>query len=678
MNAQSTIRLAVCLLGICCALSAEGQSQSIKRSLPIEVITKQTESSILLRWAFDTPSNWYLNKNISFDLYRADLADGHNKTYLPIAQDITVASKVSLDAQFAQDQSNIGIGAILQAYYGAWQSQGEGNDQFGILDKKDELESKYMILLYACDIDWETAELAGLGYEDSTADMTKDYIYRFVPSDTSFLVQHFIAQKNESPVLKISETSENENQIVLGWSRHLYENAYTGFYIEKSKDGIAYERLNHVPYVHLQSEDYDELPSIVWQENVINYQPAYYRIVGIDAFGQESQPSDPVRLQGRDRTPPPIPQSSVTLSADQSHASISWAPNIENDISEFVIRKADNADGRYREIARVPKTVIKIEDTDVDLVHQSYYQVCAVDTAQNYGCSPPLYLVLDDKIAPAAPMNLTGQIDTNGVVTLIWDKGPETDLWGYYVQVSNATGRVFTSVTPRVLQANLWKDTIPLDVLTEHIYYRVNAVDLRSNTSDFSEIIQLKKPDIVPPNASLFSRFEVLDSSVQIAIVRSSSRDVNRVTLLRSTDGKSFSNIADISKGQTEYYDYDVQSATQYMYRLHTFDDAGNSTTSPSDLIITTRDMQSDHTVQLRSERRDGAAVLTWDALPSPPQYIKLYQARGNDLNTIQTLKSTVKSVTLEITKNDAYRIRVFYPNGTKSAYSNVVNVSSD
>jgi len=101
-----------------------------------------------------------------------------------------------------------------------------------------------------------------------------------------------------------------------------------------------------------------------------------------------------------------------------------------------------------------------------------------VDTAQNYSCTDPAYTIIDDKVAPVAPQSLAGSIDTNGVVTLTWDLGQEADLLGYYVQVSNGRERVFTPVTDQPLHADYWHDTIPLDVLTEEIYYRIVAVDL--------------------------------------------------------------------------------------------------------------------------------------------------------------------------------------------------------
>jgi len=675
MNTQHIRILVFSFICLITSITSSGQSENIKYPLPIEVITKQTESKTLLRWAFKSPSKWYPNRNISFDIYRANLADGKDKKYIPIAQNITVATKESLEEKFADDDSNIGVGAILQATYGEWESQGEGKSGFGILDKKDELDNKYLTLLYACDIDWQTAELAGLGYKDETTDFDKDYIYRFVPSDTSFLMKHIIAEKNQSPELKISDWFEKENQIVFGWSRYKYENAYTGFFIEKSKNGSTYKRVNDVPYVHLESDDFNEMKLILWQDSVVNYQPIYYRIVGIDAFGEESPPSESIRLQGRDRTAPAVPKGEVSLHPDQTHVDISWSPNIDDDINSYVIRKTYKANGLYKEVDRVAKSVMKIKDKEVELVRQTYYQICAVDTAKNYACSDPLYLVLDDKIAPAAPQNLAGKIDSNGVVRLIWDLGDEPDLMGYYVQVSNGTGRVFTSLTPKEIKMNIWSDTIPLDVLTEDIYYRVNAVDLRSNTSDFSEIIRLEKPDIVPPNASVFNGYKVQDSSILVTFVQSSSKDVEKIILQRKTGRKDFAEIAQITDNQEQYTDDRVISNTQYTYRLVTQDDAGNTTLSPSNLIVTTKNITSKSSVDLVLVEESESSILKWKHQGPTPKYVKLYKGNFQNLRPLKTLKADRTDYAFTPKKGEEYRVRIFFADGTKSSFSNVVKI---
>ena len=145
---------------------------------------------------------------------------------------------------------------------------------------------------------------------------------------------------------------------------------------------------------------------------------------------------------------------------------------------------------------------------------------------------------------------------------------------------------------------NVWQDSIPLNVLTEDIYYRVNAVDLRSNTSDFSNIIKLEKPDIVPPNASIFTNYKVLKNSVKINFVTSTSKDVESIILQRKLGDNDFEDITLLST-EKQYEDVNVASNTKYTYRIVTIDDAGNTTYSPTNLSITTKNININSDVKL-------------------------------------------------------------------------------
>ena len=222
------------------------------------------------------------------------------------------------------------------------------------------------------------------------------------------------------------------------------------------------------------TEDVNELPNILWQENVENYEPAYYRIRGLDAFGELSKPSNAVKLMGRDRTPVALPYINKTrLNDEQNQVDISWEYLEEKpaDLDHYVLRKSYGSSGKsYKDVAKINAGDTSYADKEVTVAQAVYYKLCAVDTARNYSCTDPVYTIIDDKIAPASPQNLRGEVDTSGVVTLKWDLGNEPDLLGYYVQVSNGQNRVFVPLTEKPLAANYWHDTIPLDVLLSLIH----------------------------------------------------------------------------------------------------------------------------------------------------------------------------------------------------------------
>jgi len=671
------LSLTTILIAIAISLSAQKDSTTYVPA-PIEIIGKHKGSEILLRWAYSSPNEWLQYRAVRFDLYRR--AIGLEDDFQLVKEDVGVVSEAELEQRFTQAEESVGMAAVYDAYYGDWQTSEKGAG-YGAFDKKDELESKYLILHYACDLDFSAAEAAGLGYRDTNVATDQDYMYRLQPKGGEFSGKHRSVTKEEDRVpIVLSEWAENEGQVTIAWSRLRYEDDYTGYYIEKSTDGTSYQRVNDLPYVHVETEDVNDLPNIIWQEAVANYQPAYYRVRGIDAFAELSKPSNSVRLMGRDRTPAALPFINKTkLNDDQTEVDIEWEylEEVPADLDHYVLRKSYGASAKsYKDVAKIDGDRTSYADKEVSVSQAVYYKLCAVDTAQNYSCTDPVYTIIDDKIAPAAPQSLAGSVDTNGVVTLTWDLGKEPDLLGYYVQVSNGRERVFVPVTDKPLQADHWHDTIPLDVLTEEIYYRVVAVDLRYNTSEFSEVVQLLKPDIVPPTPSVFDGYKVTDDGVQLSYLLSRSRDVVAYTLIR--EGADGQQEVQLSAGTNFYFDDSVAANEKYRYTIVTIDDAGHETPSPQELLVHTKDAKQQHDVELTYQKVGDKAQLTWTGLESAEvDYVKIY--RGSTAAELRTYKSVKNADSYETNisalEGQTLRVRIHYKDGAKSAFSNVVQV---
>jgi len=648
----------------------EEKVDSMPSFLPIEIIGKHQGSSIKLRWAINDPMKWYMLKDMTYDLYRAKPEDGKNKEYKLIKSEIGVASLVELESKSGDD---LGAATVYSVFYDQWETQ-KNPSQYSPTDIRDELETKFLVLLYSCDLDFETAKLAGMGYEDKTIEKDVTYIYRLAPSDKSYLPEHKIVEKNiEDTPLELTQWAENENHIVIGWDREKYEGLFSGFYIEKSDDGVNYIRQNDIPYIHALTDDVDDHRHILWSDSVSNYDPHYYRILGVDAFGDLSEPSNSLRLQGKDRTPPLAPTGSVELAKDQSHNLLRWdVPTDE--IDSYIILKSNRFKDSFTQIGTTKGNETQFVDTDVNVIQNTFYKICAVDSVSNYSCTEPLYLVLKDDIPPAAPTNFEGSIDSNGVVLISWDLGSEPDLHGYHVQVSNGTGRVFTAITEKPIKANFWRDTIPLEVLTEDIYYRIVAEDYRNNMSDFSEVIRLLKPDIVPPNASIFKDYSVGDSTISIHIICSTSRDLEKILLQRKSGQQPYETVFEPDVDNSTFIDSRVNSNSSYTYQLITYDDAGNSTISPNSLFIKTKKRTLD-SPSLITKKDNDITTLEWDLSSSEVDYIKLYKIEDSKLKPFKTISGDMNKIAMESEEVGSYRIRAFYENGRKSPYSNTISI---
>ena len=111
----------------------------------------------------------------------------------------------------------------------------------------------------------------------------------------------------------------------------------------------------------------------------------------------------------------------------------------------------------------------------------------------------PRMVQMVDSIPPAPPVGLSAKADTSGMVLLTWLPNDELDLFGYRVFRANSLHEEFSQITAESVYANCFTDTISLKTLTKKVYYKILAVDQRQNWSAFSEVLEVGRPDVVPP-----------------------------------------------------------------------------------------------------------------------------------------------------------------------------------
>ena len=187
----------------------------------------------------------------------------------------------------------------------------------------------------------------------------------------------------------------------------------------------------------------------------------------------------------------------------------------------------------------LPGTSRSFIDSSCNENINNYYWIAVFDHEDNVNVTMPQYGTIIDSIAPMPPTGLEGSIDTNGVVTLKWKLGAEPDLRGYFVHYANNARHTFINRTDQPLRDTFWRDTIPLNVLTEQIHYKVVAIDHRFNYSGYSEMLTLSKPDKVPPTSPVFLRSFADEKGIQLQWTNSGSHDVKANVLMRRGQGQT-------------------------------------------------------------------------------------------------------------------------------------------
>jgi hypothetical protein len=211
----------------------------------------------------------------------------------------------------------------------------------------------------------------------------------------------------------------------------------------------------------------------------------------------------------------------------------------------------------------------------------NYYRIHAIgynegETATSF----PHFAFQMDSIPPAPPAGLRGTIDTAGVVTLQWNANKEDDIRAYRVFASNDNKpNSYLSVSDTYLTEPVYTDTLPLNTLTNEIYYKVAALDLNYNHSQMSEAVKLTKPDTIPPVKSLILNISQPTENMEIVWENSSSTDVNKLVLLRQVSDtgqivivKEWIGLPKISA----YTDTHRFSGEQVRYFLQTYDYSDN------------------------------------------------------------------------------------------------------
>jgi len=183
----------------------------------------------------------------------------------------------------------------------------------------------------------------------------------------------------------------------------------------------------------------------------------------------------------------------------------------------------------------------------------------------------------DDNTPPEVPHNLSGTIDSLGVVRLNWKQNIEPDFLGYRVFKSNLKDDEFVQITFEPIANSSIIDTINIKTLNKKIYYKAQSFDKRYNPSPFSEILELKRPDIVPPTQPVFTNFIVNDTTVKLAWETSKSEDA-KVTLIYKKEvenSEDWKLLLEAPLPQNTFSDSTGEYGKSYLYTILTVDTSG-------------------------------------------------------------------------------------------------------
>jgi hypothetical protein len=667
----------------------------------LQLIARSYGDSVVLRWAPARATLWHFANKAGYHIIRYEV---ENKKVVISTRKILTSVPINpwtLEEWKQKAQRSDSLAAVAaQLLYGkskAESTQKKKNEGVNLkesLNKKYELENEHAMALFLADQSPFYATGLGLRYADKSIVKGKSYAYavfaltdpKVIKSDTSGVLIN-TTETLPAPEMPQVSVEELDRKVKFTWNRMMASMYFTAYYYERSDDGgKTFKRLNNRPYTQLAIEPVTQNSTIELNDSLPkNYKQYYFRIVGVTPFGDFGKPTPDLAVMGRDRTPPIAPQNIVAKNIKDNDVRITWTKKIkELDFTGFLVGRGENASGPFMPLTLQPISTSIFEFTDTNAIAHgtNYYVVSAIDTAGNAGLSVPAYVIMMDTIPPAKPIGLAGKVDSAGIVHITWRLGKETDLMGYMVYTANDPVHTFTPVSKDFVVDSTFTDSITIATLTKHLYYKVVAFDKNRNPSKYSDALELKRPDKVPPVAPVFNNFVVSDTSVALSWVTSSSSDVISQVLYRREHGGVWKEYAKMDVGKNTFTDLKVNKKTWYEYCLEAVDDAGNHSQKSFPMNVRVYDSgkrQGIENLTLVKSPDGKSLLLSWKYAEKGDYWFVIYRSfNSSELMTYKNLASDQHSFTDTNLKKGAYQysIKAVYKDGGESQVVKTVEIN--
>jgi hypothetical protein len=585
---------------------------------------------------------------------------------------------------------------ISQDFYLASLEKSGGNLDLteGIANLKQQKADEdfiFMVSIFTAIKNADAAKGLGLAYTDTDVQAGQQYSYRIKLVENPPIYQI----ESVSTVVKTIENLGNyknkvyiktgDTQLGFVWEDHP---DLSGVDVERTINGVN-TKLNKAPIYTVRGKGYKGVKRNGFSEDsLVNYQKYTYRFYAQTIFGERVKFAE-VTGMPRDLTPPQKPFLKQPKHAKPDEVHIEWEmkQEIAPDFKGFAISRSEKSNGYFSLIndKLLPKNARKFIDKSFIKGKTNYYLVQALDTANNVSSSFPISVTLIDSIPPKKPVFMEGKIDSIGVVTVKIKKNTETDLMGYRLYRSNSPKHEFSVIEEGFLSLDslknevktIFKDTVTLRSLTPYIYYRTEALDFNHNTSVFSDILKVKRPDKIPPTTPVFKKVRVGEDYVELGFSLSKSKDVVSQKLFRKLSLKAdWEPIATLKNEDKTYIDKQVKKGIKYYYSLQAEDDSKNK----SDFAIPVMGKPYDTGVRppvenLRLRFKDAKVNLTWTYTKMNDKTLFVIYKKNKKGQLVQYNNTKTLGFDDRAKKGDTYAVKVRTIDGGQSKISKEIVV---
>jgi len=635
----------------------------------------RTEKKVIVRWLLDDAKQWrYANKK-GFIVERAE---GSSNKFIKLNQNVILPILEEQLSKYDRKSYVFKSMSFVLANMEVVQSQAQ--------DKQ--LYSFYFI---NSSYETEAAVLSASAFVDTTIEKGKSYTYRVKVANTTItqtLDNSFIPAENspmpQSPKLNAIFGSR---KVSFDWDMKGLNDYYFATLLERSTDSIEFKQLG-LPYIKIPGKDEQPEDSTVLKTtdiipNKIKY---YYRLKGINIFGLTGEPANILSGMGL----PDLDVAPSIKSVDSTNngkLTISWTlPDSLNDVVDrYEIYKSKVADTLYNLIDQIKGGDNKQKEMSLIIKDESsYFKIKAIGIRNKQVTeSSPFFYQKIDSIPPAIPDGLNGKADSLGVVSLQWTTNTEPDLLGYRILRAQRKEDEFVILEAKPQVSNNFKDTLPTDQLNSVMYYRIAAVDLRYNESKASEIIEIRRPDHIPPAPPRLDIVEERNKQIYIEWIKSFSDDVESYNIYKmasSDTSKTWKKILVAKNTDTSFIDKDVIAGVTYYYTVEAVDYGAllSPRTDPLSTSVAKAEKIKKGVRNIVSyvSTLNKYIELSWQSNEEDAIEYWIYRSSaGQELSLVSVLPSSKKRFVDEDVKPSSsykYAIKVLYKDGRSSKMERV------
>lgn len=632
-----------------------------QKDTTIRALTKFKDGKLLIRWAPVNSSVFENGLIKGYFLEKMEMTEKGKVFYKRVSETpIMPISESKIESLVdTNDQYQAAAAGLLYGKKVKENSTKNGDNlSFSeIVEMSENQKIRHFYALSVADMSPKAAQILGLYYEDPEVIVANFYSYRIYSAsasvgykiDTSYFSAYTEDYNPYNLRIHLNYTA-NEKKIHLNWEKLPQGYDYSGYFIEKSENLKEFKRINELPYLPLNnkstiSESTDSLgrkithePNPVYNDSTNeNYKYYYYRLIGIDPFGDLHIASDTLQAYSVDRTSPGVVENVKFKPLENGLLQISWTKSLsEGDLAGFVVQKGlmNNEQIEYFDVIKglLPPKTRTIVDSFPNYSKLMNYVVYSVDTVGNYISTLPNPFVLEDVTPPENPISVTGKIDSNGVILINWKNSISEDIKSYQLYYAYSEKDNYFPFENNEVRDTFFIDTLKSKTYMKEMFVRICAIDLAGNKTKASKPYKIIIPDFVAPIKPTIRNVKQQNGIIFIDVEPSMSQDANKYRLYKKTQNGIWNFINErehlknnknlqlndtIKKGKDDFY-----------YAVSVTDFDNNESEKTASILVPANNVISPPQVQnLKYIIDKETIILLWDYPRGHEQIFRIYKA---------------------------------------------------